>query len=72
MLICILAPSLCFTPELSNAAFLLKKPPFKKNIASVALNLVVTVIGRLVARSGRKRGKRRTDRQTDGMTKQLL
>ena len=31
----------------------------------MALNLLVSVISRLVARSGRKRGNRQTDRQTD-------
>ena len=36
-----------------------------KNKASVALNPLVSLIGRLVARSGRKRGNRQTDRQTD-------
>ena len=42
-----------------------------KNKASVALNPFVSLIGRLIARSGRKRGNS-TDRQTDRMTKQLL
>ena len=31
----------------------------------MALNPLVSLIGRLVARSGRKRGNRQTDRQTD-------
>ena len=31
----------------------------------MALNPFVSLIGRLVARSGRKRGNRQTDRQTD-------
>ena len=31
----------------------------------MALNRLVSVISRLVARSGRKRGNRQTDRQTD-------
>ena len=33
------------------------------NKASVALNLLVSLIGRLIARSGRKCGNRQTDRQ---------
>ena len=40
---------------------------------SYALNPLVSVIGRLVARSSRKRGNRQTDGRTEfGMTKQLL
>ena len=31
----------------------------------MALNPLLSLIGRLVARSGRKRGNRQTDRQTD-------
>ena len=61
MLICILAPSLCFH------AITFERSIFTKN-ASVALNPLVSLFGRLVARSGRKRGNRQTDRQTDGMT----
>ena len=34
----------------------------------MALNLLVSLIGRLVARSGRKRGNRQTDRQNDKTT----
>ena len=34
----------------------------------VALNPLVSLIGRLVARSGRKRGNRQTDRQNDKTT----
>ena len=36
-----------------------------KNQASVVLNPLVSLFGRLVARSGRKHGNRQTDRQTD-------
>ena len=56
MLICILASSL------SNATF--------KNKASVALNPFVSLIGRLVARSGKKNvvTDRQTDRQNDKTT----
>ena len=39
-----------------------------KNQASVALNPLVSLFGRLVARSGRKRGNRQTDGRTDGQT----
>ena len=52
------------TPYLSNATFLQNTLSFL-NKASVALNPLVSLIGRLVARSGRKRGKRQTDRQND-------
>ena len=37
-----------------------------KNQASVALNPLVSLFGRLVARSGRKRGNRRKDGRMDG------
>ena len=47
------------------------KKRYFKNKASVALNPLVSVIGRLVACSGRKRGNRQTDGRMDGMTKQL-
>ena len=39
-----------------------------KNKASVAPNPLVSLIGRLLARSGRKRGNRRTDGQNDKTT----
>ena len=44
------------------------KKRYFKNKASVALNLLVSVIGRLVARSGRKRGNRQTDGRNDKTT----
>ena len=67
MLICILAPSLCFTPKLSKSEFFEKNLYFE-NKASVALNPLVSLIGRLVARSGRKSGNRRTDGRNDKTT----
>ena len=43
-----------------------------ENQASVALNPLVSLFGRLVVRSGRKCGNRQTDRRTDGLTDQVL
>ena len=65
MLICILASSLCFTHFLTQHFY--KKCHFK-NKASMALNPLVTLIGRLLARSGRKRGNRQTDGRNDKTT----
>ena len=61
MLISILACSLGFH------AITFERSTFTKieNQASVALNPLVSLFGRLVARSGRKRGNRQTDRLTD-------
>ena len=68
MLISILACSLGFH------AITFERSTF--NQASVALNPLVSLFGRLVARTGRKRGNRQndgqTDRQTDRLTDQVL
>ena len=59
MLICILASSLFHAITFER---------YFKNKASVALNPLVSLIGRLFARSSRKRGNRQTDRQNDKTT----
>ena len=64
MLICILAPSLC-CHAISFERSIFTKNALFLNKASVTLNPLVSLIGRLVARSGRKRGNRQTDRQND-------
>ena len=45
-----------------------KKTSILKIKPGVALNPLVSLISRLVARSGRKRGNRQTDRQNDKTT----
>ena len=63
LLISILACSLGFQ------AITFERSTFTKiNQASVALNPLASLFGRLVARSGRKRGNRQTDGRTDGRT----
>ena len=65
MLISILACSLGFQAITFERSTFTKIAIFL-NQASVVLNPLVSLFGRLVARSGRKRGNRQTDRQTDG------
>ena len=63
MLICILAFHFVLRQNFLTQHFYKKR--YFINKASVALNPLVSLIGRLVLRSGRKRGNRQTDRQTD-------
>ena len=64
MLISILACSLGFHAITFERSTYTKIAIFKIQ-ASVVLNPLVSLFGRLVALSGRKRGNRPTDRQTD-------
>ena len=60
MLVSILACSLGFHAITENRLC--------KNQASVALNRLLSLFARLLARGGRKRGNRQADGQTDGHT----
>ena len=71
MLISILACSLGFHVITFERSTFTKITIFK-NQASVVLNPLVSLFGRLVVRSARKRGNRQTDGRTDGMTDQVL
>ena len=72
MLISILACLLGFHAITFERSTFTKIALFKIKPASVALNPLVSLFGRLVARSGRKRGNRQTDGRTDRMTDQVL
>ena len=67
MLISILACSLGFHAITFERSTFTKMAIFL-NQASVALNPLLSLFGRFVARSGRKRGNRQTDGQTDRQT----
>ena len=73
MLICILALSLCFHAITFERSIFTKNAIFL-NKASVALNPLVSLFGRLVARSvvTDRQTDGRTDGRTDGMTNQVL
>ena len=64
MLISILACSLGFHAITFERSTFTKIAIFKIKPVHVALNPLVSLFGRLVARSGRKRGNRQTDGQT--------
>ena len=61
MLICILAPFPLFHAITFKRSIFTTKKCYFKNKASVALNPLVSPIGRVVACRGRKRGNRQMD-----------